>query len=250
MTSFPCIRRFAITIPAELHQVSAARRLMETHLSRWVCPLLDDASLVAQELIANAVRHGCSGPDETVVLSVEQTNSRLLIAVDDPSPKLPHVRRAADDDSSGRGLLMVRALASCWGYRAAEDGRGKRVWCILAPPGSPSSLTSSQRGTFLCATSGRPGADFPIQPPDTVPVQGDSATSPATATTSWPRLSPPRLVHGTTRPKLPRVSAIPLPAGPWASEESLRPTNERRRANPDIITVPRSAPHITRSTSP
>jgi hypothetical protein len=43
---------------------------------------------------------------------------------------LPQPRFAADDDESGRGLILVRALADNWGVRPTDDG--KTTWFTLA----------------------------------------------------------------------------------------------------------------------
>ncbi len=121
--------------------MSVARRLLERRLDDWGCPVREEAALVAQELIANAVRHGCSHPGQMVVLTLELAGGEVSIAVEDPSVERPRLCRADDEATGGRGLLMVQALTSRWGSHPAERGRGKRVWCVLAVPVDESGNT-------------------------------------------------------------------------------------------------------------
>ncbi|MEU1165419.1 ATP-binding protein, partial [Streptomyces sp. NPDC005921] len=44
-------------------------------------------------------------------------------------PQLPRPRRAAEDEESGRGLLLVRTLADSWGVRPTDEG--KTTWFTL-----------------------------------------------------------------------------------------------------------------------
>jgi hypothetical protein len=37
---------------------------------------------------------------------------------------------AAGDDESGRGLLLVEAVADRWGW--VGEGSGKAVWCLVS----------------------------------------------------------------------------------------------------------------------
>jgi PAS domain S-box-containing protein len=69
----------------------------------------DDAALVAGELLANAVRAARA----SVSLDVSLADGVLRLRVVDDGPGLEGVPRAADSDSeSGRGLHIVRAVAS------------------------------------------------------------------------------------------------------------------------------------------
>lgn len=49
--------------------------------------------------------------------------------ISDRSPHLPQPRLAAEDEESGRGLLLVRALADDWGVRPTDQG--KATWFSL-----------------------------------------------------------------------------------------------------------------------
>jgi anti-sigma regulatory factor (Ser/Thr protein kinase) len=100
----------------------AVRRLFESrHLTDpdW----LDDALTVVSELVSNAVRHGDGCP----VLWVGTDAGRVTLTVTDRSARRPH-RRAADE-TGGRGLAIVEAMAESWGVEDAGDG--KAVWARL-----------------------------------------------------------------------------------------------------------------------
>ena len=84
---------------------------------------LGDVLLVVSELVTNAVLHaGGGGIDLTVTLS----DSAVRIEVVDSSPALPEPKPPTEDNTNGRGLLLVDAVAGTWG--ADLDQGGKRVW--------------------------------------------------------------------------------------------------------------------------
>jgi anti-sigma regulatory factor (Ser/Thr protein kinase) len=89
---------------------------------------LHDVTVVATELVGNAIRHGNANPDDpsawTVAWSIGP--DEILISVEDPNDAVPVVRHAAPDAPSGRGLAIVSALSSEWGVDPMETG--KRVW--------------------------------------------------------------------------------------------------------------------------
>ncbi|MBO2446245.1 SpoIIE family protein phosphatase [Actinomadura barringtoniae] len=117
------------TLPADPAAVRRARGLVRAKLAEWD---LDDLSytteLLASELITNALRYA-PGPIELRLL-LERT---VICEVLDRSAALPRLRRAADDDENGRGLLVVSQLAHRWGTR--RTAAGKVVWCEQIVPG-------------------------------------------------------------------------------------------------------------------
>ncbi|MCU4183282.1 ATP-binding protein [Acidiferrimicrobium sp. IK] len=101
---------------------------MAVHLHEWVDGVsaedtIDDALLVASELVGNAVRH-CTG---RIGLCVERLAEEVEISVSDDSTKLPAATDAVPTSESGRGLTIVGALCSAWGVRPVA-GHGKAVW--------------------------------------------------------------------------------------------------------------------------
>ncbi|TGB02619.1 ATP-binding protein [Streptomyces sp. MZ04] len=116
-----------------------ARRLARYHLDEWGVPygseLSEAAAQIVAELAANAVTHGrVAGRDFELRLTCEPREGGVVrVEVSDCrtesrpplNPQLP-----APDEESGRGLLLVAALASEWGV--AEREVGKTVWARLA----------------------------------------------------------------------------------------------------------------------
>jgi serine phosphatase RsbU (regulator of sigma subunit) len=90
--------------------------------------MLDDAALVAAELLANAVQHGAP----PLAIAVRAEASRVHIAVRDGNPRPPVRPVASPSNMTGRGIALVDALATRWGV--AHDGSGgKTVWAELEP---------------------------------------------------------------------------------------------------------------------
>ncbi|NLU68728.1 ATP-binding protein [Streptomyces sp. HNM0574] len=126
-------------MPALDASVAAARRrvverLQEWHIDRQTC---EDAQLLVSELFTNAVRHTAS---EKVSCVLWLSGLRLRMEVADQGggaqPEEPGSERALDTDGeSGRGLLLVSALAEDWGIRPESDSgtenNGHAVWAEL-----------------------------------------------------------------------------------------------------------------------
>ncbi|MFF3322171.1 SpoIIE family protein phosphatase, partial [Streptomyces sp. NPDC002889] len=116
----------AMDLPALSASVSDARVFLTKALSAWNCDgLADDAQLLVSEVVTNAIRHG-QGP---VRLHVRRDSSEVTVEVSDHSHHPPQPRLAADDDESGRGLILVDTLAGDWGTRPTDDG--KTTWFTL-----------------------------------------------------------------------------------------------------------------------
>ncbi|MQS11682.1 ATP-binding protein [Streptomyces kaniharaensis] len=126
-------RRLHLTLdPADLVAVGAVRRRLRTALSHWGVPeLADTAELLSSELVTNALLHTGKGAVFDAVLG---TDHRLRIEVQDGTARLPGRRRDPDAEyaTSGRGLLLVEALADAWGVQLRGDG--KVTWFELALP--------------------------------------------------------------------------------------------------------------------
>ena len=86
----------------------------------------DTAQLVASELVTNAVIHAGTAIELTLRLS----GGHLHIAVRDDAPGRPRIAGIVDESSvSGRGLLLVDALAAEWGTMFPDSG--KVVWATV-----------------------------------------------------------------------------------------------------------------------
>jgi anti-sigma regulatory factor (Ser/Thr protein kinase) len=88
--------------------------------------LVEDATLVVSELVANGVLHART----EISLSVERAGDGIRVAVSDGSPVLPRWGPAALSATSGRGLWLVERLSSSWGVEPIAGG-GKVVWAEL-----------------------------------------------------------------------------------------------------------------------
>ena len=106
--------------------VAEARRFADECLRRWhLEDQADDVEVVVTELVTNAIRHS-RGP---VTLSIGRRLDRIIVQVQDPSPKPPEQEQAGILDDNGRGLLLVEEIASEWGSTPTDHG--KRVWAEL-----------------------------------------------------------------------------------------------------------------------
>ncbi|MFD7731700.1 ATP-binding protein [Kitasatospora phosalacinea] len=114
---------------ADLPAVAAVRRRLRTALEHWGVPpeLADTAELLASELVTNALVHTGRGAVFDAVLTEA---SRLRVEVQDGAAQVPTRRVAAETATSGRGLLLVEALADDWGVQLRADG--KTTWFELS----------------------------------------------------------------------------------------------------------------------
>jgi anti-sigma regulatory factor (Ser/Thr protein kinase) len=155
-----------ITLDARPEAAAFARsRVRDALVTHGMSARADTAVLLVSELVTNALRHG-GGPHELVVAL---DADGVTVTVGDRSPASPRPRRAVhdvlrppqrpqpdtrdtaapaegqrlrdagldeellDDDGlseTGRGLLLVEALADTWGWKGTAGG--KRVWFRLS----------------------------------------------------------------------------------------------------------------------
>ncbi|GAA2145154.1 hypothetical protein GCM10009760_33480 [Kitasatospora kazusensis] len=107
--------------PADLLAVGAVRHRLRAALTLWGVPeLADTAELLAAELVTNALLHTERGAVFDAVLTPEQ---RLRVEVQDGTSRLPGRRSPAEFATSGRGLMLVEALADDWGVQLRGDGK-------------------------------------------------------------------------------------------------------------------------------
>jgi serine/threonine-protein kinase RsbW len=118
-------------VPASAGQVR--RELSADLVGRNVrAAAVDEAALLVTELVGNSVRHARPLADGCILVSWRiDSGGRLHVRVTDGgSPRNePHVSHAGPQDTRGRGLTIVDALASLWGV---ERGTGSTtVWAVL-----------------------------------------------------------------------------------------------------------------------
>ncbi|MER7839402.1 ATP-binding protein [Streptomyces sp. NPDC096040] len=112
-----------------------ARLLATEQLRAWGLPL-DPAALIVAELAANAATHGrVPGRDFGLTLYVVGGTLRIEVT-DTRGDRLPHTQLLAPDAESGRGLVLVEALADKWGVAPGLPPR-KTVWAEISVDRSP-----------------------------------------------------------------------------------------------------------------
>jgi hypothetical protein len=103
--------------------VPALRRFIGDTLRSWgEDPLVPDAVVVGSEMATNAISHA----DSPFHASIVRSAGVVRIAVEDAGPGAAALSPAADDDVSGRGILIVEALTQRWGHGTLPGG--KVVW--------------------------------------------------------------------------------------------------------------------------
>ncbi|GGP18119.1 ATP-binding protein [Nonomuraea glycinis] len=120
--------------------VPLARVYVRQALLHWEqASLIEDAELVASELITNAVKavHPPAMPTSRhplvskIQICLIVAGDQAVIEVWDPSPALPVMPEGVDHlEEGGRGLFLIDHLAKSWGCRHPYSG-GKTIWCRL-----------------------------------------------------------------------------------------------------------------------
>ncbi|MEV0690598.1 ATP-binding protein [Streptomyces sp. NPDC050388] len=139
-------RTFAMQFTSAPRGARLARRLVSHRLDAWghpyASPANETVTLIAAELTANAVRHGhVPGRDFHVRLTQAEDGTLRIEVTDTRTERRPVAGTPAPDGESGRGLLLVDALADDWGVLPRPTGPGKTVWAESAPPPEPAAPT-------------------------------------------------------------------------------------------------------------
>lgn len=113
-------------LPAALTSGAAAREQIRDVLGRWeLDSLLDEAELLATELVNNAVVHAKSD----VRLTVLRRSGAVRFEITDTGVGTLRRPAAGISATHGRGLLLVEAMSTDWG--TAVNGSEKTVWFEL-----------------------------------------------------------------------------------------------------------------------
>ena len=132
------------TVPCEPSSVGDARWTLRSFLEEAGTSTdeSDAAAMVITELLANAIVHAVRRSD-LIEVAVESSDHQIHIEVTDHNPGRPVPREISLDAASGRGLTIVDALTSAWGWDPLE-GDGKRVWGDVPrsrkPQGGPGAM--------------------------------------------------------------------------------------------------------------
>lgn len=112
-------------------EVARARDFIRRALDDWqLSEMAWPASLVASELVTNALQHSTSVLD----LTLSRVDARLRIAVHDHGGGAPAIPSRSETDAvtaqGGRGLELIAAATLAWGVFPTR-GSGKTVWALL-----------------------------------------------------------------------------------------------------------------------
>jgi anti-sigma regulatory factor (Ser/Thr protein kinase) len=121
--------RLDVDLPHNRSSASLARKhtgavLRDAHQSDTV---RNDAKLIVTELVTNAILHGRDPirltiiVDDVIRLEVFDGDARVEVVAKEPLDQ---------DRTSGRGLLLVDAIADAWGSTPRPDG--KTIWATLS----------------------------------------------------------------------------------------------------------------------
>ena len=134
--------------------VPCARLHARLVLTEWGQASLDDSvELIVSELMTNALRastdtvagrpgYGADGRQQPLGLRLASDRRQVLVEVWDGVTAPPVPGQVSHDGETGRGLLMVEAVSSRWGYYyparqppgTAPDERAiKVVWALIQP---------------------------------------------------------------------------------------------------------------------
>jgi serine/threonine-protein kinase RsbW len=128
--SVPCSRTF----PGTADQTGQARRFLAAILGG--SPLTDDAVTCLGELANNSVVHSKSRrPGGTFTVRAVTSPGRLRVEVEDQGgPWEPRPARTGPDAPSGRGLLIVAALADAWDISPKTTCTRRVAWFLMRLP--------------------------------------------------------------------------------------------------------------------
>lgn len=136
--------------------VPRARAVLLAALGDWGAgrELVETAELVLSELVTNALQ--VRVPRDRLVgvrIVHSELNGVLRIEVSDAGGGRPEVRVPTENETGGRGLMLVEAVAYRWGVKLRPAEIGKTVWAELKAP----DLPAPPAGREVAAVTVRPG---------------------------------------------------------------------------------------------
>ncbi len=121
-----------VTVIATADHVADARHFVGARLVNWGLERVSEtAALLTSEVLSNAILH--AGPHRSgagLTVHLHSDSAMVRVEVVDWSTNVPVLGDTAVGGLSGRGLLLLDALASSWGSTPNRDG--KSVWFEIA----------------------------------------------------------------------------------------------------------------------
>ena len=143
--------------------VAEARRFVAEFLV--ACPAREVLLTCVSELCANAIMHTASGNGGVFTVEVDCPRDGVarIAVTDEGSTSVPAAGALDLMAEGGRGLALVAACTSRWGYADAYPGR--TVWAEACwPVGVPSPGQGRSRGRSRRDRSPLPPGDWPSGP--------------------------------------------------------------------------------------
>lgn len=122
-------QRYSFSLPASCGTTTVARRRVTEFIEAmpFTTQQLDDIKLAVGEALANAVRHGCSKPDEDcLVVRCSGDSQKFVISINNPGDPfdvdavpVPTVQRLRD---GGMGIFFMRTAMDEVDYAFDQDG--------------------------------------------------------------------------------------------------------------------------------
>ena len=119
--------RTEVRLDHDAEAVAAARDAVRDRLAGLLpSDRVDEAVLITDELVTNAIRHATAERDGRIGLRFEITTTTVRIVVTDGSARFEWAGRDRPGDAAGGfGLVLVDEIADRWGL--SLDGK-KAVW--------------------------------------------------------------------------------------------------------------------------
>jgi anti-sigma regulatory factor (Ser/Thr protein kinase) len=108
-----------------VESVRFSRRVIRGALTTFATDLIEDAAILTDELVANAIVHG----EPPIGLKVRTDENVLCVAVTDGGAGTADPQPIDPSAESGRGLTIVDKLSDAWGVSQLPEG--KCVWFEL-----------------------------------------------------------------------------------------------------------------------
>lgn len=123
----------AFTLPGTPYSVQMARFYVRAALGYHdLGEYAADVETVTSELVSNAIMHAGPPAFDLELLRLEGSGA-IVVVVTDPCPLPPVQRDSSAGAEHGRGLLVVEALSTRWGWSPCAPG--KAVFAILTREG-------------------------------------------------------------------------------------------------------------------